>query len=536
MLSRRLALFSTLLTLLILAAVPARAEVRLPSVFGDHMVIQRDLAAPIWGWADPGETVTVTIGGKKKSAAAGPNGRWQVKLDPMAAGGPHEITVAGSKNSITIKDVLVGEVWVCSGQSNMGVRVRSSINSDTEIANANYPRMRLFQIKQDFSAEPKTDLPASWQVCSPETVSGFSGVGYFFGRDLHRELDVPVGLIYGCWSGAWAEAWLSRDGLANPTVKGVIENWWGKISDSYPGQLKKYNEDLAKWEETVKQAREKGETPPRKPAPPFDPANSYLTPGFLYNAMIAPVAGYSIRGTIWYQGEGNIRWGYRYRKIFAALIRDWRRQWGQGDFPFLFVQIAGWRDVPKEPVESSFSELREAQLYTWQTVPNTGMAVTLDIGGGVVHFRNKQEVGRRLALAALANTYGRKNLAYSGPVYRSARREGDKLRLEFDHLGGGLVTSDGGPVQSLAIAGEDKKFVWAESKIEKDTLVVWSPKVTEPVAVRYGWGENPPINLFNKAGLPASPFRTDTWPMNNQREEEAYEKKVAEAAAAPAAK
>ena len=504
--------------------LPARAEVKLPAVIGSHMVLQRDQPVPIWGWADAGEKVTVTCGNQKKTSEPGADGRWTVKLDPMPAGGPHVIVIEG-KNKIQLEDVLVGEVWLCAGQSNMGSSVIKTLNGSNEVLQANFPQIRLFAVPKTFSAEPQTDCLAKWAACTPDTARNFTAVGFYFGKEIHKKLNIPVGLTFSAWSGTSAEAWINKAGLeADPAVGASVKRDGQKYVEAYPERKKKSDEAMIKWEVEARKAKENNQPSPKKPDVPLEPGKNYNAPTVLFNAMINPIAPFGIRGVLWYQGEGNIDHGYTYRKLFPALIGGWRKQWGQGDFPFLFVQIGGWRDVPVEPKESAFSDLRESQLVTWQTVANTFMAVTLDICEGKVHFRNKPELGHRLALAARALVYGEKGLVYSGPLYKSMTVEGNKIKITFDHVGGGLVTNDGQPVKSLAIAGEDKKFVWADSKIENHMLVVWSPKVEKPSAVRYAWGEWPAVNLANKEGLPASPFRTDDWPGPTQHKWKDYTK------------
>ncbi|MGB9624270.1 MAG: sialate O-acetylesterase [Phycisphaerae bacterium] len=490
---------STRLTCLFLAclfifALPAAAAVKLPAVIGDNMVLQRDMKVPIWGTADPGEKVTVTIGDQKAATTAGADGRWMVRLDPLKAGGPFEMTVAGN-NKITLKDILVGEVWVCSGQSNMAMTVKAAANAHEEISAAKYPDIRLFTVARKVAATPQSDTQGSWVRCSPETVGDFSAAAYYFGRHLYRELDVPIGLIHSSWGGTPAEAWTSRSTLeADPALKAIVDRWDEQIANA----------------RRAGNAAENKRPAARGAKPPADLAASPGRPSSLYNGMIQPLIPYAIRGAIWYQGEANAGRAYQYRKLFPAMIQDWRKAWGQGDFPFLFVQLANFQPTKPEPSDSTWAELREAQTMTL-SLPKTGMAVIIDIGEAKdIHPKNKQDVGKRLALAALAIAYG-KDVAYSGPMYDSMKIEGDRIRLTFKHVDGGLVAKDG-KLKGFAIAGADRKFVWAEAQIDGDTVVVHSDKVARPVAVRYAWADNPECNLYNKAGLPASPFRTDDWP------------------------
>lgn len=512
-------------------AASALADVKLPAVISNNMVLQRGVKARIWGTADPGEEVTVAIGAQKQTAKADGKGAWAVMLDAMEAGGPHEIAIKG-KNSIKIENVLVGDVWVCSGQSNMAFTVSSSANSKEETAAANFPLIRHFGAARVVSPKPLTDLPGAWAVCSPQTVGGFTAVGYFFGRHLHKELGVPIGLLHTSWGGTPAQAWTSREALdAVEELKHYVAALDAAVNPS-PEAKQKFEEALKKWEEAAAKAKEAKKQPPRRPAPPGVGPH---TPSALYNAMIAPVTPYTIRGAIWYQGESNAGRAQEYRTLFPTMIKNWRKDWGQGDFPFLFVQLANFMAVDKEPSAGGWAFLREAQDMTL-SLPKTGQACIIDVGeAGDIHPRNKQDVGLRLALAALAIEYG-KDIPHSGPRFAKLAIEGNKARITFTHLGGGLVAkpladlTPAGPtlqkrfglaitpglrpqseVLGFAIAGEDQKFVWAEAKIDGDSVVVSAPGIEKPVAVRYAWGNNPVCNLYNKAGLPACPFRTDTW-------------------------
>jgi sialate O-acetylesterase len=499
------------MVLAVLATARSEADVKLPAVFGDHMVVQCEAPIKVWGWADPGEAVTVAFNGKTHAATAGTDGRWRVTLTPVPAGGAYEMIVTG-KTKVVIKDILSGEVWVCSGQSNMFWPVSGSGNGAQESAAAQWPKIRLFTVEQAVSDEPLADCKGRWQACAPESVRDFSAAAYYFGRDLHRQLGVPVGLIHSSWRGTDIESWTSREGL-QPYPE-VFKHAAGRRAidiERYPLRMKRHATEMAAWTSAVATAKQAGTKPPSRPKPPADPATS---PGThrLYNAMIAPLVPYSMRGVLWYQGEKNVPNAHEYRTLFPAMIADWRRVWGQGAFPFVFAQIGSWaREAPAAPGDNAYAELREAQSMTL-AVTNTAMAVMLDIGEGKVHFPNKQEAGRRLALAALARVYGRTNLVYSGPVYASRTVDGEKVRLSFQHTGGGLVLKTAPTWTSFAVAGEDRKFVWAEAAVEKDELVVRSPAVSRPVAVRYAWDERVPMVLYNVEGLPASPFRTDEWP------------------------
>lgn len=491
--------------------VGATADVRLPKIFGDHAGLQRGKPMPVWGTADPGEKVTVEWRGQKVSTTADRNGKWRVTLKPMPAGGPYEMVVKG-KNTVVLKDILVGEVWVCSGQSNMEWPLFLARNGEQEVASANYPQIRLFIVPKAIADQPQEDLPGGeWRVCTPESARNFSAVGYFFARELHRALNVPVGMVESAWGGTPAESWTSLSTLeTNPVLRPILQNWERAVQ-GYPQALQRFYQQLQAWEESAAKARAEGKPEPPRPNRPVHPRNNPWKPAGLFNAMILPLVPYAIQGAIWYQGESNTGRAYEYRTLFPAMIQDWRKAWGQGDFPFLFVQLANFMATRPEPGESAWAELREAQLMTLK-LPKTGMAVAIDIGeANDIHPRNKQDVGKRLALNALAIAYGKK-VEYSGPIYTRMKREGSRIRLYFKHVDGGLTTPNGEPLKGFAIAGADRKFVWADARIEGDTVVVSSPQVAEPVAVRYAWADNPVCNLYNKAGLPASPFRTDSWP------------------------
>lgn len=473
------------------------------------MVLQNGIETPIWGTADPGEKVTVTMGNQRTTAIADGEGKWDVVLTQWETGGPFEMTIAGN-NTITLTNILVGEVWVCSGQSNMAMSVKRSANGEEEIAQADYPMIRLFSVRRTVAETPQDDCEGSWVMCSPETVPWFSAVGYFFGRGLHRELGVPVGLIHTSWGGTPAESWTSLPTLESDFLyKPILDNWAQRMEE-YPAKMEEYKEILAKWEEETKKAKEEGKETSRKPRAPMGSKHPYRPAG-LYNAMIAPLIPYAIKGAIWYQGEANAGRAYQYRKLFSTMICDWRRNWDQGDFPFLFVQLANFMKIRPLPTESAWAELREAQTMAL-ALPNTGMAVAIDVGeANDIHPKNKQDVGKRLALWALAETYD-KDIVYSGPLYKSMKIRGNKIILSFDHVGEGLVAENGEPLKGFAIAGQDFEFVWANAEIKGDKVVVWSERVSKPIFARYGWANNPVCNLYNEAGLPASPFRTDCLP------------------------
>jgi len=640
----------------LLATVTANAQIApqkpfLHPLFSENMVLQRGVPVPVWGWTTPGSRVTVAIAGKTAAATADPQGKWMAKLPSLPVGGPYTLAISGPEN-VTRKNVLVGDVWICSGQSNMQMGVGVSKDAAQEIAAANYPQIRLFTVPNIPANAPKETINGTWSVCSPTTIGeggwgGFSAVAYYFGRTLNQELKIPIGLIHTSWGGTIAEAWVSGDALKKnvPEFTGQvamveaaarerntaaleqrIADWFLKNdAGSAPNaHWQSTDIDAAAWKTmTLPSSWEKAGMPgfdgvvwfrkeitlsdadaARKDAVlnlgPIDdndtawingvnigmtenyqtdrqykiPANvlksgknvivvrvldtggeggMYGTPSqlslslggiaplslagawqynigadlkkttpypmaldnnpnvttVLYNGMIAPLVPFGVKGAIWYQGESNAGRDEQYRRLLPALINDWRGHFGVGPFPFYIVQLASFLEQDTEPRDDDWPRLREAQYLTTKTVPNAGIATAIDIGeANDIHPKNKQEVGRRLALNALALTYGKK-IEYSGPVYKSHKSEGDAIRLTFDHRGGGLVAQGGIPLKGFAIAGADNKFVWADARIDGDTVIVSSASVTSPVAVHYAWSNNPVCNLYNKAGLPALPFRTD---------------------------
>ena len=468
-------------------AATALADIKLPAVIGDNMVLQGDEPAPIWGWVDPGTEVHVVFDGKTVKAKADKDGRFQVELGPLqACKKPANLvieTTAGDRKELG--NILVGDVWVCSGQSNMDFRVISAVNAKKEIAEANYPEIRIFKVARTVADTPRKDCNVAkdgkkgeWDICSPKTVVYKTAVGYFFARELNRVLDKPIGIIQTSWGGTPSEAWTSRKALeAKPELKPLLDRW------------------------------DKAAKSPKAAASPHRPAN-------LYNAMIAPLLPFAVKGAIWYQGESNVGRAVQYRTVFPTMIENWRDVWNKPGLPFGFVQIAPYKynrqANPGRNVEKC-AELWEAQVMTMQKLDNVGMAVTTDIGNLLdIHPKNKQDVGRRLALWAQAQVYGDDDLAYSGPIYKSMKKEGNKIRLTFDHAEG-LKTSDGKELNEFTIAGADEKFAPAKATIDGETIVVESDAVADPVAVRFGWHELAQPNLVNGADLPASPFRTDNF-------------------------
>lgn len=489
-----------------LIAAPIFADVTLPRILDNNMVLQRDIPLPVWGWAEPGEEVTVSIAGQELSTKANDQGRWQVRLAPLAASSePLEMTVAG-KNQIKLQNILVGEVWVCSGQSNMAWAVSQVQNAEKELADADQPMIRLFESPKVPSPRPTSDVFGRWQVCTPETVKGFTAVGYFFGRNLREKLDVPIGLINASWGGTRIEPWTPAAAFAEvPALKGIAEQvaWQ---NEEQTKALAPLIPSLEAWTRAARAAQASGGPVPPLPALPGNRLGEHSKPTTLFNGMVAGLVPYAIRGAIWYQGESNVNEGMLYFEKMKALIAGWRKVWGQGDFPFYYVQLAPYR-YGNRPHE--LPELWEAQTAAL-SIPNTGMAVTNDIGTlGDIHPKNKQDVGKRLALWALANTYGQAGIVYSGPLYKSMKIEGDRIRIFFDHADGGLASRDGEPLSRFEIAGQDGKFVDAEAKIDGDTVVVQSEEVAEPVAVRFAWSQAAQPNLINKSGLPAGAFRTN---------------------------
>ena len=615
---------------------------KVAGIFSDNMVLQRGVNAPIWGTANPGEKIVVEIHGLVSSTVTSSDGKWMVRLPVFTAGGPYELTIKGD-NEVKFKDVMFGDVWVASGQSNMAFGLERSNNGDEEVNNANYPDIRLFYVPRRVGKTPKDDLEGGqWDKCTPDVAKSFSAVAYFFGRELKKELNVPIGLINCNWGGTQAEAWTSAEMLKSlPDFKErVIElengpNWEDDIpannersnnkseiiNNSFKGlelgvHKINYNSNdwpvviAPNWDEELdgivwmrkvveipkeykgKELRfdlgriayhatvyfnevELGSTTspyftentvpaklvksgknviavrllhywgkpnfqgPEDRMKLYAPSGAVLEslagpwkyktglePAFpevvgyqnysasLFNGMLYPIIPFGIKGVIWYQGESNAGRAYQYRTLFQSMIEDWRVRWGMGYFPFLFVQLANYMDIPEVPQEDDWAELREAQTMALR-LPNTGMAVTIDIGEMFdIHPKNKQDVGHRLALAAKNIAYNQ-NIVYSGPLYKSMEINGNDIEIAFDHVGKGLQMK-GEKLTGFQIAGKDKKFYWAKAQIVGGEVFVSSDKVKAPVAVRYGWAINPECNLYNKNGLPASPFRTDDWPGKTQ--------------------
>ena len=503
--------------LLLFTGTCVYSEVTLPRVIGSNMVLQRDMQAPIWGWASAGEEISVTLSADGESdgtistttVVADAEGNWRTELPAMAAGGPYTLKVTGS-NTLELTNVLFGEVWVCSGQSNMQWSVSASKDSEAEIAAGMYPKIRLFYVPRVPSGLLQQDVAADWYETTPETVANFSAVAYYFGRKLYKNLDVPIGLINTSWGGTRIEPWTPPVGLAAVPALASISKEVQDIQANYRAQLPQKMMDIEAWIAETRDALETGAQLTQMPNNTH-PLAHQQRPTALYNGMVHPIVPYAMRGALWYQGESNLREGMLYHEKMKALINGWREVWGQGDFPFYFVQLAPFNYGGRDASPFFLPKIWEAQAATL-ALPNTGMAVTTDIGNlRDIHPRNKQEVGRRLALWALAKDYSRDDVTYSGPLYKSMAVEGDTIRLTFDHVGSGLTSRDEKPLTWFEIAGEAKEFFEANAIIDGDTVVVSSETVANPIAVRFGWHQSAEPNFVNKEGLPASPFRTDSW-------------------------
>jgi sialate O-acetylesterase len=478
------------------------AAVKPAAVFSDHMVLQQGTAVPVWGWADPGEEVTVSVVGQTQKTTTGPDHKWMVHLSELhPSADPVEMTIAGT-NTVTISDVLIGEVWLGSGQSNMQFSVSKSVerfagvnNEGEEIAAANYPTIRMFTVKLSLADQPQDDCTGQWEVCSPKTVGGFSAVGYFFSRQLQKAIHQPIGFINSSYGASVAQAWISKDDLqANPAFKPLLDDL-----EKQKAAFEKAKSSVTMVPATAPAAA--ATTKGRRVRGPANPLSNH-SPYMLWNAMLHPIQPYAIRGALWYQGESIIGGVDLYPELMQTLITSWRKQWGEGDFPFFFVQLAALDAASNKP------EVREAQAQAMK-LPNTAMAVTIDIGDKKnVHPKNKQDLGDRLARIARALVYGEK-IEYSGPMYESMQVQGNAIAIRFSHVGGGLVAK-GGDLKTFEIAGADKTYVPAVARIDGDKVVVSAGAVKDPVSVRYAWNRWPEgCNLYNTDGLPAAPFRSD---------------------------
>lgn len=513
----------------VLAASPvALGEIKLPNMFGDRAVLQRGEELSIWGWAEAGETVTVAFEGQMKSAQAGADGTWKVALDALKANAtPQVLTVSGSTSeSITVADVLVGEVWMASGQSNMQWSLSRTEGAKEEIAGATNPGLRMFLTDLKTAAEPQTDAGGQWLDTTPANAGSFSAVGYYYGKRLHADLKVPVGIIRTAWGGKPSEAFTTKETLASkPQGKALVAQWDERMAafDAEKEQVK-YEKKLEEWKTQVAaiktaNAVEGAEQKrlPRKPGLETAPNLSSNCPGAIYNAMVHPWVGYGMKGAIWYQGESNAGRAKQYETIFPLLIEDWRKQWKK-ELSFYFVQLANFKKPSDKPgVPDAWAELQNAQLLTL-SLSKTGMAVINDIGmANNIHPTNKLDVGERLARWALAGDYGRKDMVVSGPLYVSSAVKGGKVRIKFKYAEG-LKSRDGGALKRFEIAGKEQQWHWAEAVIEGSDVIVSSADVAAPVAVRYAWASNPTgANLVNGVGLPASLFRTDAWKLSTEK-------------------
>lgn len=508
---RRFLWMATAIAAVSLSGRSALAVVRPASIFAHHMVLQRDMPVPVWGTADPGEDVTVAIAGQSATTKTGADGKWIATLGKLDAGGPHTLTVKG-KNTYTFTDVLVGEVWLASGQSNMVTFVVSTPGFDQIKSEANLPEYRYFDVGQRPAREPRPDCSGSWRACTPELVGGFSATSFFFGRELHQKLGVPVGIINSALGSTPIEAWTSLDAQrGKPELKELLDSWEQKSAAYDPAAAQAaYEKDREAWNEAAQQAKAAGKPVPREPRPPIPPRDQQAHPAVMFNASIAPLIPLAVRGIIWYQGEFNTQteeYAALYRHQLPLLIQDWRSRWDRDDLPFAWVQLPNFDTTTRTPRMTGWPLVREGQLLAC-SLPHTGMAVTIDIGEPQsVHPRNKQAFSHRLALWARAEVYGEK-IPWSGPLFASHVVSGKEVELRFRQADGGLVVK-GSALKGFEIAGADKRWHPAEARIANDTVIVSSTVVEEPAAVRYSWADNPEGNLFNAAGLPASPFRTD---------------------------
>ena len=532
------------------AVAPPATGLRLPAIFGDHMMLQREAKVPVWGWADPAEAITVTVGAVTASATADASGKWQADLQGLKASPtPIDVTVAGKAKTLTLHDVLIGDVWLCSGQSNMVLSLNADHSFKDEKPKTDDPQMRFFVMtKPKAAGQPQADCEGHWETCTQATAPIFSAAGYFFGKEIRAAEQVPVGLISSNWGGTRAQAWTSVDALtANPDLAKAFQ------MDQYPALRDKtvataalhdawmaavgteYLASLQTWKRASSEAAAKHEPLPPQPVPPQpEPPKAGLEglPAGLYNGMIAPLVPFALKGVIWYQGESNAGQPDIYRVLFPAMIADWRTHFGQ-DFPFIFVQLPNWQSPALPNTIYSWPPLREAQLMTLTATPNTAMAIAIDLGNPAnIHPIDKRDVGHRLALAARRLAYGEKLVA-SGPLYDSIKVDGNKIAVKFKETGSGLKIGTPPPeelemfpitptttLNGFAVAGADMKFSPATATIDgTDTVTVTSNDVPQPVAVRYDWDDNPtPVgNLYNHEDLPAAPFRTDSFPLSTER-------------------
>ena len=497
---------------ILLGAPAARANVAVPDVISNSMVLQRDHPASIWGTADPGETVVVMFASQTQSAKAGPDGKWLIRLGPMTASAtPGTMTISGS-NTITLNDVLVGEVWIVSGQSNMQFTLAESADGEAAIASANDPAIRLFNVSRKVAFQHEPGPLALWQPASPASVRDFSAAGYYFAVQLRDALHVPIGIINSSYGGTQAEAWTPVEYLlASPDLRPCVERT--KLWDEErPRVNAEYEQQMQQWHEAAEEAKAEGRRPPSEPRVP-DALRESRIAASLYDRMIAPLIPFAIRGVVWYQGESNEARAQQYELLLPTMIKAWRERWGQDDFPFGIVQLPNYRDPRPEPSGEPWSFLREAQRHTALATTGSGLIVTIDIGEAHdIHPKNKLDVAKRMARWAMVVAYHQR-MTVSGPMFRSATRKGSKLVLTFEEVGRGLRVRNGDKLEEFAVAGADHQWHWASAEIKgRNRVVVWSGEVPQPEAVRYAFNSNPRNpNLTNDTGLPAAPFRSDNW-------------------------
>lgn len=504
----RIALFISLLDRSLLYA-----NVTLPDIIGDSMVLQRDHAIPIWGKADAGEVVQVRFGHQTKKATADQNGQWRINLDPLRANSSPETMMISGKNTIELRNILVGEVWLVSGQSNMQFTLAESKDGDAAVAAADHPLIRLFNVSRQVAFRHRTGPLGTWQPTTPASAKEFSAAGYYFGVELEKELHIPIGLIDSSFGGSQAEAWTPIKYLrVSDDLRPCIER--EKIwNEERPRVKAEYEQQMQQWRAAVETAKASGAPPPSQPRVP-DALREYRIAASIYDRMIAPLIPFAMRGAFWYQGESNEGRGQQYEILLPTMIKAWRERWGEGDFPFGIVQLPNFHDVKPAPADDPWSFLREAQRRTAIKTPKAGLIVTIDIGEAHNgHPKNKLDIGKRMCRWALADVYGQK-ITKSGPMLRAAKISNNKIILTFQDAGEGLRTRDSGRLSEFAIAGSDHQWHWAEGRIVgKDRVEVWSDAVAQPEAVRYAFNSNPQNpNLTNETNLPAAPFRTDDWP------------------------
>ena len=508
--------------LLLSALLPAlaHAELKLPAIIGDNMVLQQKQTNPIWGWDTPGTEVTVKFGGQSKSAKADDKGKWTVKLDPVPANAePAVLSVSGTSKR-DVQNVLVGEVWLCSGQSNMGFTTQQARDADVELLTCNIPQIRLVRVPNVGIQEPQDDFKGEWKECTPQSAAGFTAVGFFYGKLLHEMLHVPVGLIDNAWGGSSCEAWVRRDLLEKDArFKGMMDKWKQTESqytaDTFDKEMEAYRTKLAAWNKARQEAAKKKEffdTP--APRPPQNPMKGQHRPGNLYSGCLHPIIGYGIKGAIWYQGESNAGGAFEYSYLFPLMIQSWRDEWKSGDFPFYWVQLADYKNEQPQPGDSDWAELRESQTKTQSAIKNGGQAVIIDLGEAKdIHPKNKRDVAERLVRWPLVKEYGIK-LPYRSPEFKTAVFDGGKATVTLDTFGSSIQTFDVAEARGFAVCGEDKQWAWADAKVTGPaTVEVTCKTVAKPVAVRYAWADNPVCNLYSKEWLPVTPFRSDSFPM-----------------------